>query len=201
MEKVILRTKSSKPIEIWDDAQVITEIEGEHVISYEDQKEIIDFAHAEICDLISKLMKKGADPTTLILSIELSNIAPRLESEFRRNPSKRAEFIIDDNKVSVQHKLIEGILTKMIYINGLQRASWSIDEHSNESKRFSVSHAFHLTSKEEREEIRQAGIMMYSRTFFTTLCWSKIIKQWCDRDINKSICLVDDEGNTIYKYK
>jgi hypothetical protein len=95
-------------------------------------------------------------------------------------------------------------------VNGEIKGKWLFDnecEHE-ETKRFSHSRfeskhnarmkKFWKTlgkSKKFLEEKREI------RDFFFTVKVKTILKQWIDREINKSIELVDSDGNVLHKYK
>lgn len=140
--------------------------------------------------------------------------APDLDGQFRNNMWAYADFIIDDYKVSICHEFYSNQLMKMIYVNNIQRGAWMLDKESEENKRFAYSYFRFLYNKKERayfkkilkgarfkEERKEYDRKIEARMFNTTVRIQTIIKQWRDREINKSICLVDEEGNIIFKYK
>ena len=71
-----------------------------------------------------------------------------------------------------------------------------------------MHYVYDKKSREDFAKIRKklAGTLDYNkqveqRDFVITVSFKTLIKQWCSRAINKSVELVDDKGNLIYKYK
>lgn len=139
---------------------------------------------------------------------------PDLDEDFRNNGWARAEFVIDDYKVTICHEFFRNKLFKMIYVNGFQKGLWMLDKEVEENKRFAYSYFRFLYKKKDREDFKKIfrgarykerrkeyDRKIESRVFNTTVRIKTILQQWCDREINKSIVLVDDEGNEIFKYK
>lgn len=138
---------------------------------------------------------------------------PDLDKEFENKPWASANFEIDGRIVSLTNEFYKNKLTKMIWVDGFQKGEWMLNYDSEESQRFAYSTFRNLYNKKDREDFKKifkgARFKEYrkkydkkieSRMFHTGRTIKSIIKQWTDRDINKSICLVT-EGDIIYKYK
>lgn len=138
--------------------------------------------------------------------------APNLDEEFKNNLLARVEFLIDGFEVSVCNRLVEDRLHKTIYVNGVLKGVWfgTNNEHE-ENKRFAYSSEHYVHSKKHRDQYEKLAKLVgrdlghntkiEKRVFCATVSLKTIIKQWCGRDINKSIELIDKDGNVLYKYK
>lgn len=134
---------------------------------------------------------------------------PDLDGEFQNNPYALARFVIDGYKVHVNHSFVKNKLEKIFYINGWHKGKW-YDKDLEENKRFAYSHERYMYNAKFRKSMKSFqgkwGIddvnkKVEYRKFITRASLKTIIKQWCEREINKSIVLVDREGNELFKYK
>lgn len=139
---------------------------------------------------------------------------PDLDGEFKNTPWASACFKIDSFEVHLTNEFYKNKLLKMIWVNGAQSGRWMVNKDSEESQRFAYSSFRNLYSKKEREDFKKIfkgarfkehrktyDKKLESRMFHTGRSIKAIIKQWCEREINKSIVLVDSEGNELFKYK
>ena len=139
---------------------------------------------------------------------------PDLDTDFLNCSWAKAEFVIDGFKVSITHEYYNNKLVKLIYVNGFQKGEWYVNHELEEPKRFAyITSKFvfkksfrdgiikHYRGAEKKEAKKEYERKIKRYNFMTTVNVKTIIKQWCDRDINKSISLVDANGNIIFKYK
>lgn len=143
----------------------------------------------------------------------------QLEKHFKNNPLASLEFIVDGFKVSIGHRFTNNRLVKVIFVNGVNKGAWINDDSYEETKRFSYVSCTYLMSTKRRKQlldlakslkdkqrrddmIEYANIRSYCKAHLFKCTIGSVLKQWIDRDINKSIILLDDHnGNTNIKLK
>lgn len=141
--------------------------------------------------------------------------APDLDAEFNGNQFAVARFLIDGFKVSIHHVFYKNKLVKSFYVNDLLKGAWMVDRDCEENKRFAYAYSRCVHSKrfreellkvyrgakkkQKRKELEEARIEI--RNFHTSVKVKTIIRQWVGREINKSVELVDGDGNVLFKYK
>lgn len=142
-----------------------------------------------------------------------------LDKDFKNNPYAVAYFIIDDYRVTIKNTIISNRLKKVIYVDGWLVGEWMIDYECDQSQRFALvktEYAYSAkwrktllelakikgTSKEEKAAYKaDANQKKERRYFYFTGAIKTLLKQWKERAINKSIELVDADGNVIHKFK
>jgi len=135
-----------------------------------------------------------------------------LDKQFNNNPYATAYFVIDGFKVNVYHQVIRNKLIKSWYINGTVEGKWYLSEEHEESQRFAYITEQYVWTATERKKMKDlykllrdtkpdTDVKMKRITFHAAVKVSTILKQWKEREVNKSIELVDSDGIVLFKFK
>lgn len=142
-----------------------------------------------------------------------------IDEVFKNNPFAIQKFKIDGHIVSLQHRFSNNKLKKTLFVDGFLEGRWFTEKDNEICLRFGFKvtkpgHSAKLR-KTATTELKKRGKTEFEKDswkqilnskieFYTPVTSAKIssiVAQWYEREINKSIEMIDSDGYIIHKIK
>jgi len=152
---------------------------------------------------------------------ETKSLLKEQDQRFKNNPFASQSFLIDGYRVTIEHRFFKNKLLKLFFVNGVNHsADWYNTQSRTEIElRFGYRVEKQIYPKKaidaakvglKKKKISDSTKNFYNDVIntkteqykpFTGATITAIVTQWYNRELNKSIEVLDSEGNIIHKIK